>query len=102
MSQVFTFQLGLKIQRTNIEAQKIDNTTLETYEIVVSTFFVSDKDRREKFFEKSFLLADVNPDVVLGMLFLTMSNVDIDFQAGTYNKGLILSETYFQLQNKLN
>ncbi len=49
--------------------------------MVVSTFSVSDKDGRERFFEKSFLLADVSPNIMLGMPFLTMSNADIDFQA---------------------
>ncbi len=81
MSQAFVQQLGLKIRKTNVGAQKIDGTTLETYRIVVFTFLVSDKDGRERFFEESFLLADVSPDIVLGMLFLTMSNVDVDFQA---------------------
>ncbi len=46
MSQAFTQQLGLKIRKTNIGAQKIDGTTLETYGMVDSTFSVSDKDRR--------------------------------------------------------
>ncbi len=49
--------------------------------MVVSTFSVLDKDGKERFFEDSFLLADVNPDIVLRMLFLTMSNADVDFQA---------------------
>ena len=39
------------------------------------------KDGKKKFFEQSFLLADVKPDVVLGMPFLIMSNADINFQA---------------------
>ncbi len=54
---------------------------METYEIVVSTFPMLNKDGREKFFEESFLLADVKPNIVLRMPFLTMSNADIDFQA---------------------
>ncbi len=49
--------------------------------MVIFTFSVSDKDSRERFLEKSFLLANVKSDVVLGMLFLTMSNANIDFQA---------------------
>ena len=81
MSQAFTFQPGFKMQKTNIEAQKIDDITLEIYEIVVSTFFMLDKDKRKRFFKKSFLLTNVNPDIMLEMLFLTMNNVDIDFQA---------------------
>ena len=47
--------------------------------MVVSTFYILDKDVRERFFKESFLLADVKPDIVFGMLFLTMSNADIDF-----------------------
>ena len=81
MSQVFAHQLGLTIQKTNFRAQKIDGTTLETYEMVVSTFSILDRDGRERLFEKSFLLADVKPEIVLGMLFLTMNNADVDFQA---------------------
>ncbi len=49
--------------------------------MVVSTFSVLNKDRRKKFFEESFLLADVKPKVVLRMPFLTMSNADVNFQA---------------------
>ncbi len=81
MSQAFAQQLGLKIRKTNVRAQKIDGTTLETYGMVVSTFSVSDKDGKERSFEESFLLAVVRLDIVLGMPFLTMSNADVDFQA---------------------
>ncbi len=81
ISPAFAQQLGLKICKTNVGAQKINGTALETYEMVVSIFFVSDKDGRERFFEKSFLLVDVKPEIVLRIPFLTMSNVDIDFQA---------------------
>ncbi len=81
ISQAFAQQLSLKICKTNIRAQKINSTTLETYKIVVSTFFVSNKYGRERFFEESFLLADVKSDIILGMPFLTMSNADVDFQA---------------------
>ena len=34
-----------------------------------------------RFFEESFLLVDVNPDIVFRMVFLIMSNADVDFQA---------------------
>ena len=49
--------------------------------MVVSTFFVSDKDSRERFFEESFLFADVKPEIVLEMVFLIINNADVDFQA---------------------
>ena len=63
--------------------------------MIVSTFSVSDKDDRERFFEENFLLTDVNLDVELGMPFLTMSNIGVIFNLGTYNEGLTLLETYF-------
>ncbi len=48
--------------------------------MVVSTFFVLDKDGKERFFEESFLLVDVKLDIVFKISFLTMSNIDVDFQ----------------------
>ncbi len=98
MSQAFAQQLGLKIRKTNVGAQTIDGTTLETYGMIVSTFSVSNKDRRERVFKESFLLADVRPDIVLGMPFLTMSNADVDFQVRdlqwrSYTTGEVLPTT---------
>ena len=49
--------------------------------MIISTFSVLNKDNRKRFFEESFLLANIKLDIVLGMPFLTMSNADIDFQA---------------------
>ncbi len=56
MSQAFAYQLGLRIRKTNVEAQKIGGTTLKIYGMVVSTFSVANKDGRERFFEENFLL----------------------------------------------
>ncbi len=98
INQAFAQYQGLKICKTSVRAQKIDGITLKTYRIVVSTFSVSDKDGKERFFEESFLLADVRPDIVLGIPFLTISNADIDFQARdlqwkSYTTGEVLSTT---------
>ena len=48
---------------------------------MVSIFFMLDKDKKQRFFKKSFLLADVNLDMVLYILFLIISNADVNFQA---------------------
>ena len=81
MNQTFVSQLGFRIQKTNVGARKIDGTTLKTYKMVVSSFFLLDKDGWKRFFKESFLLTDVKPGIVLGMCFLIMSNADVDFQA---------------------
>ena len=70
-------KLGFDIQKTNIEAQKIDGTTLENLGMVIAIFSVHNKARKVCFFEETFLLADINMDVILGMLFLTLSNADV-------------------------
>ncbi len=59
---------------------------------------MSEKDRKERFFEESFLLANVRPDIVFGMPFLTMSNADVNFQARdlqwrSYTTGGVLPTT---------
>ena len=73
----FAKQLGLPIRPTDIGVQKIDGTTLDTYEIVVTAFSVEDMTNRVRFLEETFLLANVSPEVVLGMPFLTLSGADV-------------------------
>ena len=47
--------------------------------MVVAAFSITDQADRIRFFEKTFLVANVSPDVVFGMLFLIQSGMDIDF-----------------------
>lgn len=61
--------------------QKIDNTILKTYGMIVLTFSILDKNKKEKFFIKSFLLTNINLNIVLELLFLIINYADIDFQA---------------------
>ena len=49
--------------------------------MLVSTFSVLDNDGRDSFFEESFLLAEVKPEIVFERIFQTMNNTDINFQA---------------------
>ena len=75
----FAKQLGFSIRPTDVGAQKIDGTMLDTYEIVVAAFSVEDKANRVRFFEEIFLVVNVSPKVVLGILFFTLSDTDVDF-----------------------
>ena len=75
----FVKELGLPIRPTDVGAKKIDGTTLDTYGMVVAAFSVTDKANRVRFFEETFLVANVSPEVVFGMPFLTLSGVDVDF-----------------------
>ncbi len=69
INKAFPSQIGLKIWKTNVRAQKTKGTTLETYKMVVSIFFVLDKSGKKSFCQESFLLANDKPDVVLEIPF---------------------------------
>ena len=79
MTPAYAKKLGLQTWRTDIRAQKIDESSLDTFEMVIAGFQVLDKQSRTQFFQKTFLLANITMEVVLRMLFLTFSNADIQF-----------------------
>lgn len=79
MHLAYPKKLGLDIRKTDVRAQKIDCTTLETFGMVIAVFSIHDKARKICFFEETFLLANINIDVALGISFLTLSNTDIGF-----------------------
>ena len=49
------------------------------YVIIVLAFLVTDKMDRVRFFDKTFLVANVSPEVVFRIFFFTLSDADIDF-----------------------
>lgn len=75
----FIVKLGFSILSTYIGAQKIDNSALQTYGIVIARVSIQDESDKFRSFEKTFFLADTNIDVVLGISFLFLSNVNIQF-----------------------
>ena len=52
---------------------------LHTFGILVVAFSVTDKANRVRFFEETFLVANVSLEIVLGMPFLTLSGTNVDF-----------------------
>ncbi len=72
-------KLGLNAQKTNVGAQKIDGSLLETYGIVSASFLLQDNLGKVQFFEETFLLANISIEVILGMLFLFLGNADVKF-----------------------
>ena len=77
ITAVFAARLGLPILSTGIGAQKIDGSALKTYGMVIAGFSIQDKLSRARFFEETFLLADISMEVVLEIPFLPLSNADI-------------------------
>ena len=50
MSPAYAERLGLKTRKTNVGAQKIDGSALETFGMVIADFQVEDKGGRPRFF----------------------------------------------------
>lgn len=46
ITPTYALKLGLKIRHTNVRAQKIDNFTLKTFEMVLASFQLEDKQGR--------------------------------------------------------
>ena len=79
MTLAYLAQLGLKVQKTNVGAQKIDGFLLETYGMVIAVFQIINKLGHFWFFQETFLLTNISIKVVLGISFLIFSKVDIQF-----------------------
>ena len=59
--------------------KKIDGSVVKIYNITIVRILIQDKLGKIRFFKETFLLAYNNMDVVLGMLFLFLTNVDVKF-----------------------
>ena len=76
---IFARQQGFFIRPIDIGAKKIDDITLDTYKMVVAAFLMTNKVNQVKFFEETFLVANVSPKVVLGIFFLILSCANVNF-----------------------
>lgn len=73
----YVTKLGLVKQKTDVSIQKIDHSLLVTHEVVLAGLSVQDNLGKTWFFEETFLFANTSIEVLLKMVFLTLSNVDI-------------------------
>ncbi len=76
MTPGYAVELGLTTWKTSVGAQKIDGLPLETYGMVSASFSLHNSLGKVRFFKETFLLADTSMEVVLGMLFLALSNAN--------------------------
>ena len=76
---IFVRELSLSIRLTEVRIQKINGTMLDTNEIVVIAFLVTNKAYQVRFFKETILVANISLKVVFGILFLILSGANIDF-----------------------
>ena len=71
--------MDLTVQSTNVDAQKIYSTTFEIYKMIVAVFSVINQADKIRFFEIIFLVVNISLNMIFGMFFFILSNIDIDF-----------------------
>ena len=74
MYHAYTTKLGFCVGKINVGAQKIDRSYLYIFGIVIADCLVNDKLRRVQFFQETFLLANIDLEVVLGVAFLIFTS----------------------------
>lgn len=79
MQPYFGKKIRLRIYKTNISAQKIDDNRLQIYGMIIILFQIDDKNGKSHFFKKILALTDIIMDVTSKILFLIFSNVEVNF-----------------------
>ena len=79
MYPAYTMKLGLHAKKTDVNMQKINKFHLNTFKIVIADYSVKNKLKRVRFFQKTFLLANISLERALKMLFFTFNKADIQF-----------------------
>ena len=79
MHPAYNTKLGLRTRKIDVGAQKIDGSHLDIFGMFIVDCSVKNKLGRVQYFQKTFLLANIDLEVVLEMLFLTFSKADIRF-----------------------
>lgn len=79
MTMAYTTKFDFIIWKISVGTLKINSSLLKTYNMILTSFLLHDSLERIWFFEETFLLADTSMEVVLKILFLSLSNTDVEF-----------------------
>lgn len=59
--------------------KEIDGNRLKTPGMTINFFLINEKEKKSRFFKETFLLVDINIDIVFRISYLTLSNIMINF-----------------------
>lgn len=79
MTSAYVTKLVLKVQTTNVGAQKIYGSIFQTFEMALASFWVNDKLEKSWFFQKIFLIVNTSIQMILRIFFLIFSKTDLLF-----------------------
>ena len=75
----YTTKLGFCARKIDISAQKINRSHLDIFRMVIVNYSVKYKLGKIRFFQETFLLANISLEVVLQMFFLIFGRTDVRF-----------------------
>ncbi len=98
INRVTARKMGLPVLNTNIGLSAIHGKAVKTYGMHYIEFQQEDEQGRVRYFQDTFLAADIDTRMILGMPWLTMANPNIDwvkrsFQWRTYTAAVALMTT---------
>ena len=79
MYPAYAIKLGLHTKKINVRSQKIDESHLDMFGMVIADCLVKNKLKRVWSFHKTFLLANIGLEMVLEISFFTLSKANIRF-----------------------
>ena len=75
----FAKKINLQLHKTKIGTQKVDDSKLNIFDIIIASLSKKNKEEKSCIFEKMFLLANISMNIALKISFLTLSNIEINF-----------------------
>ena len=78
INRVTARKMGLSILNTNIGLSAIHDKTVKIYEMHYIEFQQKDEQGRVRYFQDTFLAADIDTRIILDMSWLIMTNLNID------------------------
>lgn len=72
-----------RFRKLNVKVQKIDDSALQTFEIVIIDFQIKDKIGKLWYFQEIFLVANTKVEIILSMPFLKFNNTSMSFKEKT-------------------
>lgn len=79
MTPAYAAVLGLRDCPIDVGNQNIDGSTLLTHGMVLANFQLEDKWSRLRFLQETVLVAENTIEILLEMLFLTLTKMKINF-----------------------
>ena len=79
INPAYAKKLGLCVRQTDVWAQKIEGSHLDSFGMVIAGFSLQDKLKKVWFLQETFLAANTRIEVVQRMSFLTLRNANIRF-----------------------